>query len=156
MSNLDNTKNSFSEHLADVLNNKYKKQISVVFFVNQFNLRAHGTNTIAYETGRKWLKGLAIPQTSKMKILIEWLALDPCCIFDCSLVNENIKAHVSEQMTKITSAEDSHHMVHYLQSIALELDHHSQYFLLVTALILREYVGNKLVAINYLGKKIRK
>jgi hypothetical protein len=149
MSNLDNTKNSFSEHLADVLNNKYKKQISVVFFVNQFNLRAHGTNTIAYETVRKWLKGLAIPQTSKMKVLIEWLVLDPCCIFDCSLVNENIKAHVPDHVTKITSAEDSHHIVHYLQSIALELDHHSQYFLLVTALILREHIGNKSVAINY-------
>jgi hypothetical protein len=156
MSNLDNSKLSFSEHLTEVLVNKYKKQISVVFFVNQFNLRAHGTNTIAYETGRKWLKGLAIPQTSKMKILIEWLALDPYCIFDCSLVNANIKALAPDQMTKVTSAEDSYHIVHYLQSIALELDHHSQYFLSVTALILREHIGNKLVAINYLGKKFRK
>lgn len=156
MSNLDNSKLSFSEHLTEVLVNKYKKQISVVFFVNQFNLRAHGTNTIAYETGRKWLKGLAIPQTSKMKILIEWLALDPRCIFDYPPVIQNIKELVPDQMTAIVSAEDSLHIVQYLQSIALELDCHSQYFLLVTALILREYVGNKLVAINYLGKKIRK
>ena len=81
MNNLTSTQLNFSKHLSKALLAKYKKQVSVVFFVNQFNLRAYGTNTIAYETGRKWLKGIALPQISKMKVLIKWLDLDAGFLF---------------------------------------------------------------------------
>jgi hypothetical protein len=63
MDNLKTVKRLFSKELSKALLKNYRKEVSIVFFVNQFNLRAHGTNVIAYETGRKWLKGLALPMS---------------------------------------------------------------------------------------------
>ena len=64
--NLETAKINFSKQLNKALFKKYDKKTSVVFFVNQFNLRVHGTHPIAYETGRKWLNGATLPQLSKL------------------------------------------------------------------------------------------
>lgn len=67
MDNLQTVKTIFSNELNKALFRKYRQKVSVVFFVNQFNLRAHGTKVIAYETGRKWLNSRAVPQASSIK-----------------------------------------------------------------------------------------
>ncbi len=70
----------FAKKFAEVLNQhliiKYKKIPSGYFFANQFNLRAQGTTTISAETARKWIKGLAVPEIDRFKVLIEWLHMD--------------------------------------------------------------------------------
>lgn len=109
MNNLTSTQLNFSKHLSKALLAKYKKQVSVVFFVNQFNLRAYGTNTIAYETGRKWLKGIALPQISKMKVLIKWLDLDAGFLFiEGDLLDGLPIPLVSDNIAHILSVQASH------------------------------------------------
>ena len=139
MNNLTFTKLNFSQHLTEVLLAKYKKQVSAVFFVNQFNLRAYGTNTIAYETGRKWLKGIAIPQLSKMKVLIDWLDLDPNYLFMSEEVsNGQSKTSITNSSTLILSEEDKHHSPQSIQEINKGLDINSQQVLWLSALTLRQ------------------
>lgn len=70
----------FATKFAEVLNShlvmKYNKVPSGYFFANQFNLRAKGTSTITAETARKWIKGIAVPEIDRFKVLIDWLNLD--------------------------------------------------------------------------------
>ena len=150
MNNVESYKNNFSQHLAKALLAKYKKKVSIVFFVNQFNLRAYGTDTVAYETGRKWVKGISIPHLSKMKVLIKWLDLDPGFLF---LDNELEKRHsapiASDNIAIILSVQDSQHLLDCLQTVSLSLDTISQRFLLLSALTLRELVSNQPVNIDY-------
>ena len=139
MNNLTFTKLNFSQHLTEVLLVKYKKQVSVVFFVNQFNLRAYGTNTIAYEIGRKWLKGIAVPQLSKMKVLIDWLGLDPNYLFMGKEVSSGqSKTSITDNITLIHSAQDGRHLPQCIQEIYEELDINSQRVLWLSALTLRQ------------------
>ena len=150
MNNLTSTQLNFSKHLSKALLAKYKKQVSVVFFVNQFNLRAYGTNTIAYETGRKWLKGIALPQISKMKVLIKWLDLDAGFLFiEGDLVDKLPTPFVSDNIAHILSVQASQQLLECLQAVTLDLDAQSQHFLLLSALTLRELAGNQPLAINY-------
>jgi hypothetical protein len=124
--------------------------VSIVFFVNQFNLRAYGTNTIAYETARKWLKGISIPQLSKMKVLIKWLDLDPGFLFlDNELEIGYSTPIASDNITVILSVQDSQHLLDCLQTVSLSLDTRSQRFLLLSALTLRELLINQPVNIDY-------
>ena len=142
MDNLTSTKLNFSQHLSEILKMKYKKQVSVVFFVNQFNLRAYGTNTIAYETGRKWLKGLAVPQLSKLKVLIEWLDLDPNYFFmEGILSSEPAESWITNNVTSILSIQDNQSSLRCIQDIFIDLDTKSQHFLLLSALTLHELAG---------------
>jgi hypothetical protein len=111
----------------------------VVFFVNQFNLRAYGTNTIAYETGRKWLKGIAVPQLSKMKVLIDWLGLDPNYLFMGEEVSSGqSKTSITDNITLIHSAQDGRHLPQCIQEIYEKLDINSQRVLWLSALTLRQ------------------
>ncbi len=75
----------FAKKFAEILNNhlvmKYKKVPSGYFFANQFNLRAKGTSTISAETARKWIKGIAVPEIDRFKVLIEWLSIDISDLF---------------------------------------------------------------------------
>ena len=150
MNNLATTKLNFSDHLTKALLAKYKKKVSIVFFVNQFNLRAYGTNTIAYETGRKWLKGITIPQLSKMKVLIKWLELDPGFLFlDNELETGHSTSIVSDNIAVILSVQNSQHFLECLQAVTFELDAQSQHFLLLSALNLRELANKQPLAVNY-------
>ncbi len=67
----------FSICLSEALLKKYGKVPSATFLANQFNLRAYGTTTITRESARKWLNGLAIPEMSRLKVLIQWLEINP-------------------------------------------------------------------------------
>lgn len=67
----------FSICLNEALLRKYGKVPSATFLANQFNLRAIGTTTITREAARKWLNGLAIPEMSRLQVLVNWLGMNP-------------------------------------------------------------------------------
>lgn len=67
----------FSICLNEALLRKYGKVPSATFLANQFNLRAIGTTTITSESARKWLNGSAIPEMSRLQVLINWLEINP-------------------------------------------------------------------------------
>lgn len=81
----------FATKFAEVLNRylvmKYNKVPSGYFFANQFNLRAKGTSTITAETARKWIKGIAVPEIDRFKVLIEWLGMDTSELFNAKTVH---------------------------------------------------------------------
>jgi len=140
LDNLKTVKKLFSKELNKALFKNYRKKVSIVFFVNQFNLRAHGTNVIAYETGRKWLKGIALPQASKIKILVDWLGLDVAKLFNT--VDDDIDENkVSTLVSSSLLSESTHreHMLDYIHSTALELDPKHLSSLLLAALTLKEF-----------------
>ena len=140
INNLEKAKCNFSDQLKQALQNKYHKKVPVVFFVNQFNLRAHGTAPIAYETGRKWLNGIAIPQLSKMQILVEWLNLDIQLLFSKFSAPETNTLDLSS-INEVTSIDEinSQNILNLINAIALELDPKHQNFLFITALTLKEF-----------------
>ena len=143
MDNLKAVKELFSKELNKALFKNYRKKVSIVFFVNQFNLRAHGTNVIAYETGRKWLKGIALPQASKIKILVEWLELDVTKLFNA--VGDDIDENkVSSLVSNSLLSERAHrdHLLDYIYSTALELNPKHLSSLLLAALTLKEFSYN--------------
>jgi hypothetical protein len=138
LDNLKTVKRLFSKELNNALFKNYRKEVSIVFFVNQFNLRAHGTNVIAYETGRKWLKGIAFPQASKIKILVDWLELDATKLFN------NVGDDIDENMALVSGSllsDSTHrdHLLDYIYSTALELDPKHLSSLLFAALTLKEF-----------------
>lgn len=140
LNNLTTVKRLFSKELNRALFNNYRKEVSIVFFVNQFNLRAHGTNVIAYETGRKWLKGIAFPQASKIKILVDWLDLDVTQLFNA--VSDDIDENrVSALVNGSLLSESAHrdHLLDYIYSTALELSPKHLSSLLLAALTLKEF-----------------
>ena len=140
INNLEQAKCNFSDQLKQALQNKYHKKVSAVFFVNQFNLRAHGTAPIAYETGRKWLNGIAIPQLSKMQILVEWLNLDLQLLFSKhSIPKTNTLDLSSLNEDSIIDELNSNNILNLIHAIALELDPKNQNFLFITALTLKEF-----------------
>ena len=141
MSNLKAVKELFSKELNKALFKTYRKKVSIVFFVNQFNLRAHGTNVIAYETGRKWLKGIALPQSSKIKRL----GLDVATLFSSSVYDDNVdKNKISTLVSSSLISESAHrdHLLDYIYSTALELDPKHLSSLLLAALTLKEFSYN--------------
>ena len=141
MDNLETVKRLFSKELDKALFKNYRKKVSIVFFVNQFNLRAHGTNVIAYETGRKWLKGIALPEASKMKILVDWLGLDVTQLFNINDGNDIDENMISALVSSSLLSESAHrdHLLDYIYSTALELDPKHLSSLLLAALTLKEF-----------------
>ncbi|CAB4168906.1 hypothetical protein UFOVP1516_32 [uncultured Caudovirales phage] len=113
MLNLDATKIKFSKLLNEALVLKYNKHVSTTFFVNQFNLRAYGTNVIGYETGRKWLKGICIPHTASMNVLVRWLGLDA----NCFLGDKELEILVSITKEDLLSTSDPIYLLSVLKTI---------------------------------------
>ena len=140
--NLERAKSSFSAQLNDHLSKKYGKKVPVVFFVNQFNLRAHGTNPIAYETGRKWLNGLSIPSISNMKVLMDWLDMSAECFFIPPQALQN------NHLTNTIAQAHSLQTIHNINEIATKLDDEQLSFLLCTALTLQQFCKNKELGFN--------
>ncbi len=66
----------FSQILQESLRTKYKKVPAASIFANEFNFRAHGSDTITRETARKWLLGLSLPRPEKLSILVKWLNIN--------------------------------------------------------------------------------
>jgi hypothetical protein len=138
MSNLDSARVIFSEKLNNKLFLKYKKKVTIAFFVNEFNLRAHGTNAISYEAGRKWIKGLSIPETSKLKVLSEWLGAD---LLDMFQVQE--KGDIREDDYK-----NAHNLLQCVHSLIPDLNTKNQIFILFSILVLKE-MENKALDFPY-------
>jgi hypothetical protein len=147
MTNLEASRVNFSKHLADSLLMKYKKQVSIVFFVDQFNLRAYGTDTISYETGRKWIKGLSIPKVSKMNVLVKWLNIDAKKIFEYDHdIRDKINSAITDSSLKIKNNDN---LFKCLQSVVINLDTNAQSFLLLSALTLKELSFNQNLDMDY-------
>ena len=140
INNLAKAKCNFSDLLNKALENKYHKKVSVVFFVNQFNLQSYGTAPIAYETGRKWLNGMTIPQLSKIKVLIDWLNLDTKLLFSKPSAQKTNTLDLSSlNEGSIIDELNSNNILNLIHAIALELDPKNQNFLFITALTLKEF-----------------
>ena len=67
----------FAAALREGLSAVFGRVPSAAKFADAFNLRAHGTSTITRETARKWVRGDALPEIGKLRVLISWLHLDP-------------------------------------------------------------------------------
>lgn len=133
------TKINFAKQLNAQLQKKYNKKVSVVFFVNQFNLRSYGTAPIAYETGRKWLNGFTIPQLSSMEILVNWLNIDVNHIFTKTTDQEVKKNDVTNFDGNIIINElISPKLLNLIHAISLELDPKHLSFLFFAALTIKE------------------
>lgn len=138
MTNLEAARVIFSDKLKNKLFLKYKKKVTIVFFVNEFNLRAHGTNAISYEAGRKWIKGLTLPETSKLKVLSEWLGAD---LLDMFKAEENINCESVDY-------KNSHDLLQCVYSLISDLNTKNQIFVLLSILVLKE-MENKSLDFSY-------
>ena len=85
--NREATLSKFEQTLRTGITRKLGRQVSAQQFADQFNLRAHGTDTISRETARKWIRGITIPDYERLAVLIGWLELNPLEF----LANENAK-----------------------------------------------------------------
>ena len=72
---LDKIRKKFSAHFKEQLKKRYKKVPSTNFIANEFNLRAHDTETISREAVRKWLNGVSLPKPDKLSVMGKWLNL---------------------------------------------------------------------------------
>jgi transcriptional regulator with XRE-family HTH domain len=75
--NRQTTLSKFERTLRAGIARKLGRKISAQKFADQFNLRAHGTDTISRETARKWMRGTTIPDYERLAVLVRWLELDP-------------------------------------------------------------------------------
>lgn len=66
----------FANHFKEKLKKRYKKVPSTNFIANEFNLRAHDSDTVSREAVRKWLNGLSFPTQDKLAVMHKWIDLD--------------------------------------------------------------------------------
>ena len=132
--NRETTLRKFERTLRTGIIRKLGRQVSAQRFADQFNLRAHGTDTISRETARKWIRGTTIPDYERLAVLIEWLQLDPLEF----LGNENAKEnHTLLNDVDIFVPDESKRMED-LMEIVKTLDQQSIEALFVTAWALRQ------------------
>lgn len=67
---------SFSVALSRALDSRFDMKVSSTRLADEFNLRAAGTTTISRQTALKWIKGAALPDAGRLKVLAQWLDLD--------------------------------------------------------------------------------
>lgn len=67
----------FSRAINEALILQFGEIPSTNFIAECFNLRVSKANAISRETARKWLKGLAYPEASRLQVLVDWLKLNP-------------------------------------------------------------------------------
>ena len=136
---------TFSRSLKALLTKKYGHLPSAAKFSDGFNLRAHGTTTISRETARKWLRGEAIPELSRLRVLILWLGLKPADFLDPALANPSFE-ELKEQKPEIGKSEHIHSK---LLSLLNELDEKSIEALFLAAWALRELKNSKSNDVDY-------
>lgn len=69
-------KQGFSRRLEDALRRSALADAGPSRIAREFNLRYHG-NPVTTQAVRKWLGGLALPGQDKMRVLAEWLDVEP-------------------------------------------------------------------------------
>lgn len=83
----DHLKSRFSKALRDSLKERYGKLPSANVVARDFNLIAYDVNPISHETVRRWIRGIAMPEDMRLKVLSNWLHLDLNSIFN--MANQN-------------------------------------------------------------------
>ena len=136
---------TFSRSLQELLTEKYGYLPSAAKFSDAFNLRAHGTTTISRETARKWLRGEAIPELSRLRVLIMWLGLKPADFLDPALTNP----YVEERTEQIPGISTRGHIHNKLLSLLNELDEKSIEALFLAAWALRGLKNSKSNDMDY-------
>lgn len=129
----------FSQSLKELLTKKYGYLPSAAKFADAFNLRAHGTTTISRETARKWLRGEAIPELSRLRVLITWLGVQPAVFFDSALT----ESHPLDQSGPTEDLRMGDRTHSKLLGLLNELDDKSIEALFVAAWALRELKNSK-------------
>jgi hypothetical protein len=132
------TSDLFSRRLNDSLMAKYGYVPSAARFSDAFNLRAHGTTTIFRETARKWIRGAAIPELSRLKVLTDWLGLQPSTFLDGECNTTSINEAVSELNERSTNESTQKKLI----SLIKELHHKYIETLFITAWTLKEISRN--------------
>lgn len=132
--NRETTLRKFERTLRRGIERKLGREVSAQRFADQFNLRAHGTDTISRETARKWIRGTTIPDYERLAVLIEWLELNPLEF----LGNENAQ----ENQTLLNDVDifipDESKRMEDMMEIVKTLDQQSIEALFVTAWALRQ------------------
>jgi hypothetical protein len=67
----------FATALNQALHEKFGEIPSTSQFARMFNALTRPEDYITRETARKWLKGLAYPEVSRLHLLTQWLGLSP-------------------------------------------------------------------------------
>ena len=124
----------FAVHLKRMLTSQYGYMPSASKFADDFNLRAVGTKTISRETARKWIRGEAIPEISRLKVLINWLKLNPSTFLDEKLNQSAIITPIGKNNQRPTGADLQSQLV----MIINELDEKSLQALFVAAWAMKE------------------
>jgi hypothetical protein len=132
--NRESTLSKFERTLRTGIARKLGRQVSAQRFADQFNLHAHGTDTISRETARKWIRGTTIPDYERLAVLIEWLELNPLEF----LGNENAKENRRLLNDVDIFIHDKSRRIEDLMEIVKTLDQQSIEALFVTAWALRQ------------------
>ena len=135
----------FSRSLKDLLTAKYGYMPSAAKFSDAFNLRAHGTTTISRETARKWIRGEAIPELSRLKVLMNWLGLKPSTFLEGEFNAPSIDGAIRELNQRFIDDKTHGKLI----SLINELDHKSIETLFVAAWALKEIRKNPSMAFDY-------
>ena len=67
----------FATALNQALHEKFGEIPSTSQFAGMFNALTRPEDYITRETARKWLKGLAYPEVSRLHVLTQWLGISP-------------------------------------------------------------------------------
>ena len=132
--NRETTLSKFEQSLRTGIARKLGRQVSAQRFADQFNLRAHGTETISRETARKWIRGTTIPDYERLAVLIDWLELNPLEF----LANENAKENPTLLNDVDIFIHDKSKRVEDLMEIIKALDQQSTEALFIIAWALRQ------------------
>ncbi len=131
--NRETTLGKFERALRASIARKLGRKISAQRFADQYNLRAHGTETISRETARKWIRGTTIPEYERLAILVQWLDLDPLEFLDHDNAKEKRKSFDPTELF----AQGSPNRLENLITIVKALDEKSVEALFVTAWVLK-------------------
>lgn len=124
--NLDDAKARFSKALNFALLHKFGRIPTANSLANQFNFRADSGTGVTRETARKWLAGQAIPEISKLIVLVDWLGLDA-------------NAFLSTRPKNIQTDDDV--VVDTIRELLTHMDEKTRSMILITAWAMRETQG---------------
>ena len=126
-------KTLFASTLRDAIVGVFGHGLSASKFADAFNLRAHGTSTISRETARKWIRGDAMPEIGKLRVLVQWLNLDPSSFLQSLPQEENTTA----TYVVAYSADETSNVRKTLIGILPQLDENSLEVLYLTAVAMK-------------------
>ena len=77
-------KERFSKKLREAIRSFYGYLPSASVIARDFNLRSRNTSPVTQESIRRWIRGISLPEDPRLKVLVNWLAIDLNAIFDSS------------------------------------------------------------------------